>query len=247
MLDEVGGSLGNCYGYSCVMSEATQTLPISAASSAPDRLRPGIILSFWLLALITVVAAFLRFHGIAAKSFWLDEGASVEIARLPWRQFFYVLSHREINMALYYVLLHLWMALGSTEGFIRGLSVLFSVATVPVLYALGARLFGRTAGLLAAWLLAINAYHIRYAQEARSYALVVFMATLGTWLLVRNLQEPASARWAAYAAVCALAVYSHIFGALVALAHGVSLAFLRRGDLPWKDLARGVRLFVYLI
>ncbi len=229
------------------MSEATQTFPIPAAPSAPDRWRPGITISFWLLVLITLVAALLRLHGIASKSFWLDEGISVEIARLPWRQFFYVLRHREINMSLYYVLLHFWLALGSTEGFIRGLSVLFSVATVPALYALGARLFGRVAGLLAAWLLAINAYHIRYAQEARSYALVVFIATLAAWLLVRNLQEPASAHWAAYTVACALAVYSHFFGALVVLAHGVSLAFLRRGDLPWKRLARSVRWFAYLM
>src|SRR6266436_3086062 len=180
------------------MNEATQTFPIPAAPSAPDRWRPGITISFWLLVLITLVAGFLRLHGIALKSFWLDEGISIEIARLPWRQFFYVLRRREINMALYYLLLHFWLVLGSTEGFIRGLSVLFSVATVPVLYALGARLFGRGVGLLAAWLLAINAYHIRYAQEARSYALVVFMATLGTWLLVRNIARPAEARWGLY-------------------------------------------------
>jgi mannosyltransferase len=229
------------------MNEATQTFPIPAAPPAPDRSRPRRTISLWLLALIAVVAAFLRLHGIAAKSFWLDEGISVEIARLPWRQFFYVLRHREINMALYYLLLHLWLVMGSSEGFVRGLSVLFSLATVPVLYALGARLFGRSAGLLAAWLLAINAYHIRYAQEARSYALVVFFATLATWLLVRNLQEPASAHWAAYTLACALAVYSHFYGALVVLAHGVSLAFLRRGDLPWKDLARSVRWFAYLM
>jgi len=246
-LDEVGGRLCNCYGDICVMNEATQTLPIPAAPSAPDHWRSGMTTSFCLLVLIILVAAILRLHCIASKSFWLDEGISVEIARLPWRQFFYVLRHREINMALYYLLLHFWLALGSTEGFIRGLSVLFSVATVPVLYALGARLFGRTAGLLAAWLLAINAYHIRYAQEARSYTLVVFFSTLATWLLVRNLQEPASAHWAAYTVACALAVYSHFFGALVVLAHGVSLAFLRRADLPWKRLARSGRWFAYLM
>jgi mannosyltransferase len=229
------------------MNEATQTFPIPAAPPAPDRSRPGITLSFWLLVLITLVAGFLRLHGIASKSFWLDEGISVEIARLPWRQFFYVVRHREINMALYYLLLHFWLALGSTEGFVRGLSVLFSVPTVPVLYALGTRLFGRGAGLLAAWLLAINAYHIRYAQEARGYAMVVFFATLATWVLVRNLQDPASAHWAAYSVACALAVYSHFFGALVVLAHGVSLVFLRRDDPPWKNLVRSGRWFAYLM
>jgi mannosyltransferase len=101
------------------------------------------------------------------QAFGSRKAFRVEIARLPWRPFFYVLRHREINMALYYVLLHVWLSLGSTEAFIRGLSVLFSLATVPVLYALGVRVGGRMAGLLAAWLLAINAYHVRYAQEAR--------------------------------------------------------------------------------
>lgn len=233
------------------MNQATEILPVAATPPTPGRAHSHTTTSSWVLALITLVAAVLRLHAITAKSFWLDEGISVEIARLPWQQFFYVLRHREINMALYYVLLHFWLVLGSTEGFIRGLSVLFSVATVPVMYALGIRLFGRTighyTGLLAAWLLAINAYHIRYAQEARGYTLVVFFGTLATLLLVRNLQEPSSARWSWYTAACALAVYSHFFGALVVLAHGVSLAFLRRRDLPWKDLARSIRWFIYLM
>ena len=198
------------------------------------------------VGLVTLVAAILRFHALTTKSFWLDEGISVEIARLPWSQFLFVLRHREANMALYYLLLRFWLMMGSTEGFIRGLSVLFSVATVPLLYALGTRLFGRATGLLAAWLLAINAYHIRYAQEARGYALVVFFSVLAGWLLVRNLQEPSAAHWRTYAAACALAAYSHFFGALVVIAHGASLVFFPRNDLPWRDLARSARWFVYM-
>src|SRR5258705_3772980 len=165
------------------MNQASQILPLPATLPAPDRAWDDPITSSWLLTLITLVDAVLRLHASTAKSFWLDEAISVGIARLPWQQFFDVLRHREINMALYYVLLHFWLVLGSSEGFIRGLSVLFSVATVPVMYALGARLFGRGTGLLAAWLLAINAYNVRYAQEARGYALVIFLAVLTTWLL----------------------------------------------------------------
>jgi mannosyltransferase len=178
----------------------------------------------------------LRFHSIAAKSFWLDEGMSVEIARLPWHQLFFELWHREANMAPYYVLLRLWLALGSSEGFIRALSVLFSVGTIPVVYALGARLFGRSTGLLAAWFLAINAYHIRYAQEARAYAMVVFLAALATWLFVKNIEEPAAAHWKEYTAVCVLCAYSHFYGALIVAAHFVSLAFLPRGQADWRKL-----------
>lgn len=149
--------------------------------------------------------------------------------------------------AFYYLLLRFWLAMGSTEGFIRGLSVVFSVATIPFVYALGARLFARSTGLLAACFLAINAYHVRYSQEARSYAMVVFFCTLATWLLVRNLQEPSSARWGFYAVASAMAVYSHFFGALVIVAHGVSLTFLPRNSLPLRDLKRSARWLAYML
>ena len=58
-----------------------------------------------LLALITAVAAALRFHSLAAKSFWFDEGVSVAIARLDWYNFVRILWRREANMSLYYLFL----------------------------------------------------------------------------------------------------------------------------------------------
>jgi mannosyltransferase len=230
-------------------------LPRTVASPAAEASQIGSKKALWLCAIITLAAAILRFHGIAAKSFWLDEGISVGIARLPWSQFWDVLRHREANMALYYLLLRFWMALdflttaGGSEGFIRGLSVLFSVATVPVIYALGTRLFGRNTGLVAAWLLAINAYHIRYAEEARGYSLVVFFATLATWIFVRNLQASASngerAHWGIYALLCALTVYSHFFGALVVVVHFAAFCFLPRGKAPWRNYLWSLRWFAY--
>jgi mannosyltransferase len=197
------------------------------------------------LGVVVLVAAFLRLHDVAAKSFWLDEGISTAVARLRWPQFFLAVWNREANMVLYTALLHLWMKLGSGEAFVRGLSVLFSVATVPLLYALGARLFGRSAGLVAAWLLAINAYHVRYAQEARSYTLVVFLAVLSTWLFVRNIQEPAEPRWGAYSVVSALVVYAHFLGALMVVAHAVSLLWLGPPSVPWRDSSRNSSGYVW--
>jgi mannosyltransferase len=220
------------------MAATTSLSPISTDSSEPDSAtgKPSSSFALYaiLLALVTLLAAFLRMHALTAKSFWLDEGLSVEIARLPWPRLLHALWFGDANMSLYLVLLRSWLTFGHSEGFIRSLSVLFSVATVPLIFFLGARLFGRRAGLLAALLLAINAYHIRYAQEARGYAMVVFFAVLATWLLARNLQDPSSAHWGIYAAVCALATYSHFFGALLVPAHAISLLSRRREEIPWR-------------
>jgi hypothetical protein len=69
------------------MNQATEILP---AAPLPESLpADGHVLvktpsNLWLLVLISAVAAVLRLHAIAAKSFWLDEGISVQIARLPF-------------------------------------------------------------------------------------------------------------------------------------------------------------------
>lgn len=230
-----------------MVNSAPSSNPISGKLSLHPTELSATKLQWAAVSLIAAIATFLRLYAITAKSFWVDEGISAGIARLPWKQFFLVLWHREANMALYYFLLHFWMKLGSGEAFVRGLSVVFSVATIPLMYSLGRRLFGNATGLMAAWLLAINAYHIRYAQEARGYALVVFLATLSTWLLVRNLQRPAAARWGAYALVSALAVYAHFFGALVVVAHVAAMLWLPREAAPWRGFGRSVRWFGYMV
>jgi len=219
---------------------------ISTASTAPlisDKRNLGPATTFFLVALITLAAAFLRLHGLTAKSFWLDEGIGIEIVRLNWTQFLHVIWSSEANMALYYVLLKFWMMMGDSEGFIRGLSILFSVATVPLIFSLGKRLFGQRAGLLAALLLGLNAYHIRYAQDARSYAMFVFFAVLATWLLIKNLQEPSSAQWELYGFVCALTAYCHFFGTMLVPAHVIPLLFWKKDQIPWRKFTRGLLVF----
>src|SRR5712664_2545108 len=233
------------------MATMTSLSSISADSYNPDSAtgKPSsrFALSAILPAFVTLLAAFLRMHALTAKSFWLDEGVSIDIARLPWPRFLHVMWSGEANMALYYLVLRFWLIFGSSEGFVRGLSVLFSVATVPVVFFLGARLFSRRVGLLAALLLATNAYHIRYAQEARGYAMVVFFAVLATWLLARNLQDPSSAHWGIYAALCALATYSHFFGALLVPAHAISLLSWRRDEIPWRKFVGSLLAYAAMI
>jgi hypothetical protein len=100
---------------------------------------------------------------------------------------------------------------------------------------------------LAALLLAINAYHIRYAQEARSYAMVVFFAALASWLLAKNLQEPCSAHWGMYAVVCALAAYSHLYAVLLVPAHAISILSWRRDEIPWRKVVGSLLAFGVLV
>jgi mannosyltransferase len=201
--------------------------PTSSASS-----RVFLPLELSALSLITIVAAMLRLHLLGAKIFWFDECVGVEIARLDWFNFARILWRREANMSLYYLFLRLWLHLGSTPAFIRSLSVIFALATIPALYLLGRRLFDSRTGLIAAVLLAFNAYHIRYSQEARSYALTVLLCVLSSLFFIESLQNPSRRTRLEHVLTSSLTVYAHFFAALVILAQYVSLRFLDSTKIP---------------
>jgi mannosyltransferase len=179
-----------------------------------------------LLALITGLAAVVRFHSLAAKSFWFDEGVSVAIARLDWYNFARILWRREANMSLYYLLLRYWLHFGGSEFFIRSLSVLFAIVSVPVIYLLGRSLFDSRVGLIAASLLAVNAYHVQYSQDARSYSLMVLLCLFSSFCFVNYLHLPTRLNRAAYVVTSVLAVYAQFFSGLLVIAHWISLRFL---------------------
>jgi len=200
-----------------------------------------------LLGGIVILAAHLRFVLLGSQSIWLDEAASIALARTDWVEFWQLVSSREGNMVFFNTVLRYWMLLGDSEVLLRSLSAVFSIATVPVLAALGSRLFNARVGLVGALLLSLNGYHVRYAQEARSYSLLVLLITLSSVFFLKSLERPSRANWAAYIATGVLAVYSHLFGALVLLSHWVSILVVRKRDVPWKGLVVSSALIGVLV
>ena len=198
------------------------------------------------LCIIAAVAAAVRFHLLPAKSFWFDEGVSVAIARLDWYNFARILWRREANMSLYYFFLRPWLHFGGSEFFIRSLSVVFAVASIPVIYLLGRRLFDSRVGLFAAALLATNAYHVQYSQDARSYSLMVLLSSLSSFYFLEVLRKPSRRNRAAYILTSALAVYAQFFSLLLLVAQWLSVKMLDRNQIPrenkndWRWIALSV-------
>jgi len=201
-------------------------------SSIQLRQRASSRLDLAWLAVIAGIAAVLRFHLLDAKSFWFDEGVSVAIARLDWYNFARILWRREANMSLYYLFLHFWLHFGGTSFFVRSLSVLFAIASVPAIYLLGQRLFDSRVGLIAAALLAVNAYHIQYSQDARSYSLMVLFCLLSSLYLLKSLDNPSRRNRAVYIVSSALAIYAQFFAGLLVIAQWLSLKTIERAQIP---------------
>jgi mannosyltransferase len=185
------------------------------------------------VGVLTLVAAVLCVLKIGSESLWLDEAYSVAVAKLPWSAFVHLVRVREANMVPFYLLLRGWISVSDSEAWVRLLAAIPAVASVPVSFVLARRLLGGvwSAGL-AAGLLAINAFFVEFAQEARGYSLVMFASLVATYLFVRWIQERSDLVLASYVVVATFAVYVHLFAAFVLLAHLASLAALPRDQRP---------------
>jgi mannosyltransferase len=194
------------------------------------------------LTALMALAAALRFYHLGRRSYWSDEGTSLAIAGLDWWNFLRVLWRREANMALHYLLLRGWIHLGTSEAVVRSLSAIFGVLTVWAIFALGRKLSGASVGAIAALLLAINAYHIRYSQEARAYSLVTLLVILSYFFLVELLERPTGKTSRAYILASVLSVYSHFYALLALLAQWLVIRFLKISEPVRIAIRRAMRI-----
>jgi mannosyltransferase len=217
-----------------MLSKTAASAPRNVDWSAEDGSARGDALWMWT---ILAAGAVLRLIALGHKSFWIDEIASVAIARRPAPFFWHFLWHDEGNMALYYVLLRPWLHFGYGEGAVRALSVIPGIVSIPMMYVLGKRLFGRVTGILAGLLLALSPCAIAVSQEARAYSFVVLAVLLSTYLLVRLIERPGYDLACLYGVTAGITCYFHYFGVLVPAAHAIALVSLPRDRRPWKPLA----------
>lgn len=193
--------------------------------------RPGGLLATRerrLLAGVVLLAAVLRFATLGVHSLDSDEGFTAEIASRSLGGALSQVPDTESTPPLYYALVWLWAnVFGVSEWGLRSLSALAGTLAVPVVYAIGAELRSRRAGLVAAALAAVSPLLVWYSQEARAYMLFMLLATLAFWAFVRALRgERRALVWWALAAAAALA--THYFAAVTVVPMALYLLFRRR-------------------
>ena len=161
------------------MSEPLPDLaPLASCPIAARRSSVGVYVA---LGVILVLAAVLRFRGLAHESLWFDEALTVIHVRKSFTGML-ASAHMLENMPpFYFCLLWVWARVFGTSDFaVRLPSAILGVAAVGMLFRVGRELVGRgvdgdRVGLMAALLLAISRHQIGYSQQARAYALMMFL------------------------------------------------------------------------
>lgn len=152
-----------------------------------------------------------------------------------------MLGSTDVVHGAYYLLLWVVIRLGGPGEFAARLPSALAVAVAAAgITAIGQRLAPRRAGLAAGLAFALFPVTSKYAQDARSYALVMALAVLASYLLVRAAQSgPERRGWlAGYALALAALGWTNLMAMLIIPAHAVTLTVIlararrRSADLP---------------
>ena len=163
---------------------------------------------------LLLFAFVVRAWELGRDSIWFDEGVSVGIAHLSWRDFF--LAWRvEVNSGLYYFFVRMLLPFGQSEVFLRLTSVVTGVAAIAAFAEFVRRTLGRSRALITAFFLSVNVSACFYAREIRGYAMLLLLISLA-WLALERCLRDGRQRWfAIWAILWVAAMYVHMFSVMV--------------------------------
>ena len=187
------------------------------------------IKSNYIVLLILVLATALRFYHIDYQSVWLDEICSILEANpdIKWSDLEATIMLSDPHPPLYFALMKiLFQLFGYTTLVARVFSAIVGVGGVYALYLLGKEIDNKNTGLLAAFLLAINSFHIYYSQEVRMYALLVLLTVLSYYRLVVYLKENTYKNATLYGLFTGLMLLTQFFGLFVLVSQVIILLFV---------------------
>ena len=143
----------------------------------------------WVAAAL-MVATWLNAAHMLDNRFHQDEALYATFARFvaAGRGHGLLLSHMLVDKPpLAFYLNGLSVAvLGSTEFALRLPTLLASIVSVALVYAIGRRLFGAPAGLAAAWVLALSPFAIQFSITVFVDPLLTTWVLLAIWMLARG-------------------------------------------------------------
>jgi mannosyltransferase len=211
---------------------ARPTSDVSAPEQAPSRRSVAATVTWAAPVVVTAAAGLFEIGG---PQLWRDELASWSAASRTLPQLWAMVHNIDAVLGIYYLGLHLWMAVfGQSATAMRLPSVIAMAAAAAVVALIGQRLGGRLAGLASGLIFAVVPSVSRFAQEARPYAFAMFFAALATLLFLRAMERPRWSRWAVYAVALAAAGVANLIALCVAA--GPLLIVL------WDFLQRTIRV-----
>src|SRR5262249_30997893 len=156
---------------------------------------------------------FARLWDLTSYGLFGDEVFTVWTATQDWHGLFSWVADDVVHPPAFYVLLKIWIGVGGQSLFwIKLLPALLSILSIIPLLLLCRELnVNRSAAGVSLWMMAVNAFLIGHAQEARMYSLLQLLALLSLWLfaMLLNRRRGGSGIQIALGACNLLLVFTH--------------------------------------
>ena len=129
-----------------------------------------------LFLLLLFIALALRVAALSGRELWYDELQSITFSRLSIGDMLQSVIVFDPHPPLYYLQLHYWILVSSSETWTKLNSVFWSVLAVAGLYILCRRLVSARFAFSAGLVFAVLPIGIWYGQEVRMYSMIMALA-----------------------------------------------------------------------
>ncbi len=148
------------------------------------------------------------------QSIWGDEGFSAILSMKSVPEIISIII-RDTSPPLWNLVEHLaFQIFGVSEATIRGLALLFFIATAVFVYLFVSRFFGKASAVLATLLTILNPFFFIYAFEGRMYSIMALGIAASMYFFLRK-------KWTPYVLATLWALYSHHFAIFPIILQGM--------------------------
>ena len=200
---------------------------------------------------VGVIAAALATFLLFQMTVWPpheDETLVFFVTQQPIGDVFSTVFAERGGAPLHWLLAYLAGSISPSLIALRLVSVIFAVASIPVIAALVAKLTDKRTALVATALAAASWITIYHGIYARMYSLFLFLSALSFLTLLRAIGTREPRRWAAWIAAMVLTIATQPYGTFVLAAQAVYvLARRRRREFPLKPAAISFAILVALV
>jgi 4-amino-4-deoxy-L-arabinose transferase-like glycosyltransferase len=199
------------------------------------------------VASLTALALALRIP-VASQDLFADELATYWIVSTfgPRSLVEIVGTTAEITPPLSFLASWLTSKIALTPEMVRLPALVAGTATIPLVYAVGARTVGKGAALLAAAITALGPFMIFYSAEARGYGLMMALVLVSTLALLLAVDRGQRRWWVLYGAAVLAVALTHYTAIFVLVAQFTWVVWAHPGAARPLLVATGTAAVLYL-
>jgi hypothetical protein len=153
-----------------------------------------------------------------------DETLVLFVSRQPFGDVFDTVISERGGAPLHFLLAHLVATVSPTLTGLRLISIVFAVASIPIVAALVARLSDRRTALVATVIVAASWMTLYHGIYGRMYSLFLFASAASFLLLVQALDNTRRRTWALWVVAALATIATQPYGALVLAVQAVYVA-----------------------